>query len=82
MVALTYLINIETIFKKYESSIVSWEYDISVFDQLNETEEYPDDAILFAGRSSIRLWDNIEKDMAPYTVIQRGYGGAAYADLA
>ena len=33
------------------------------------------------GSSSIRRWDTIEEDMAPYTVIKRGYGGAHYYDL-
>ena len=52
------------------------------FDSLNASHTYPGNAILFAGSSSIRLWDNIEEDMAPYPVIRRGYGGASYADLA
>ncbi len=38
--------------------------------------------MLFIGSSSIRLWDTIDKDMAPYKPIQRGYGGANYRDLA
>ena len=42
----------------------------------------PEDAILFIGSSSIRRWDTIEIDMAPYQVVQRGYGGAKYSDLA
>ena len=36
---------------------------------------------LYVGSSSIRLWKNIEKDMAPYPAIQRGYGGAKFTDL-
>jgi lysophospholipase L1-like esterase len=59
-----------------------WEPDIQKFEQLDKTEKYPDDAILFAGSSSIRLWSTIEKDMAPYHVIQRGYGGAKISDFA
>ena len=42
----------------------------------------PEDAILFAGSSSIRLWSTLAKDMAPYPVIQRGYGGAKLSDFA
>ncbi len=52
------------------------------FDSLNQAQAYAENAILFVGSSSIRLWDNIEKDMSPYPVIQRGYGGAAYTDMA
>jgi len=59
-----------------------WENDIQKFELLDKSEKYPDDAILFAGSSSIRLWTSLEKDMAPYYVIQRGYGGAKLSDFA
>jgi len=62
--------------------VLSWEPDILKFEQLDKTEKYPDDAILFAGSSSIRLWTSLEKDMAPYNIIQRGYGGAHLSDFA
>lgn len=59
-----------------------WEKDIEKFEQLDKNEKYPQDAILFAGSSSIRLWTSLEKDMVPYQVIQRGYGGAKLSDFA
>jgi GDSL-like Lipase/Acylhydrolase family len=59
-----------------------WENDIRKFEQLDISEKYPEDAILFAGSSSIRLWTSLEKDMAPYHVIRRGYGGAKLSDFA
>jgi len=62
------------------SEVTKWEPDIAVFDSLNRTENYPDDAILFAGSSSIRLWKTLAGDMVPYSVIQRGYGGAKLSD--
>ena len=69
--------------RKYQSlpEVKAWESDIQKFEQLDKTEKYPDDAILFAGSSSIRLWTTLEKDMAPYPVIQRGYGGAKLSDF-
>jgi len=69
--------------KKYRElpEVKAWEPDIQKFEQLDKTEKYPDDAILFAGSSSIRLWSTIEKDMSPYHVIQRGYGGAKMSDF-
>jgi len=69
---------------KYQShpEVRSWENDIQKFEQLDKTEKYPDDAVLFAGSSSIRLWNSLEKDMSPYNVIQRGYGGAKLSDFA
>ena len=62
--------------------VKSWENDIKKFEQLDNSEKYPTDAVLFAGSSSIRLWTSLEKDMAPYHVIQRGYGGAKLSDFA
>jgi lysophospholipase L1-like esterase len=33
-----------------------WENDIQKFEQLDKSDKYPQDAILFAGSSSIRFW--------------------------
>jgi hypothetical protein len=62
--------------------VKAWEGDIEKFEQLDLTKSYPSDAILFAGSSSIRLWSTIGKDMMPYNVIQRGYGGSKLSDFA
>ncbi len=59
----------------------AWEKDIRKFEHLDSTETYPSDAVLFAGSSSIRLWSTLAGDMAPYPVIQRGYGGARLSDF-
>jgi lysophospholipase L1-like esterase len=53
-----------------------WEGEIAAFDKLNQTEKYPENSILFVGSSSIRLWTTLKEDMAPYPVIQRGFGGS------
>lgn len=68
-------------FKKYTGAEVSWEKEVSVLLEKDKTETYSDDAILFIGSSSVRLWDDIAKDMAPYEPIKRGYGGARFSDL-
>jgi len=70
--------------KKYQDlpEVRSWDKDIQKFEQLDRNEKYPADAILFAGSSSIRLWSTLEKDMSPYHIIQRGYGGAKLSDFA
>ncbi len=70
--------------KKYETlpEVKAWDNDIRKFEQLDKSEIYPDNAIFFAGSSSIRLWTTLAKDMAPYPVIQRGYGGAKLSDFA
>ena len=62
--------------------VKAWESDIEKFEQLDISKSYPSDAILIAGSLSIRLWSTIGKDMMPYNVIQRGYGGAKLSDFA
>lgn len=70
--------------RKYETlpQVLSWEKAIQKFEKLDKSESYQEDAVIFAGSSSIKLWANLEKDMAPYPVIQRGYGGARLSDFA
>jgi hypothetical protein len=36
---------------------------------------------MVTGSSSVRMWDSIHTDMAPYQVMQRGYGGAKLSDF-
>jgi len=69
---------------KYESlpEVKAWESDIVKFEQLDRSDSYPKESIIFAGSSSIRLWSTLAEDMAPYPVIQRGYGGAKLSDFA
>src|SRR5512133_2447069 len=69
--------------KKYESlpEVKAWEKDISEFESLDRSEVYRTDAILFTGSSSIRLWKTLKSDMAPYNVIQRGFGGSKLSDF-
>ncbi|MGA2408091.1 MAG: GDSL-type esterase/lipase family protein [Bacteroidales bacterium] len=69
---------------KYQNlpEVKIWEKDIQKFEQLDRSEIYKEDAILFAGSSSIKFWTTLEKDMSPYHVIQRGYGGAKLSDFA
>jgi hypothetical protein len=68
--------------KKYDPKDRAWALpEINAFDQLNATTDYSEDAILFTGSSSIRLWKTLAEDMVPYPVIQRGYGGAHFRDI-
>ena len=67
--------------KKYEDSGEKWEKEIIKLESLDQKENYSNNAILFIGSSSIRLWKSIKQDLAPYEPIKRGYGGARYSDL-
>jgi hypothetical protein len=68
--------------QKYVKEARKWEPDMHQFDSLNRAQQYARDAILFTGSSSIKLWSTIREDMAPYPVIQRGFGGSKFSDLA
>ena len=69
--------------RKYtKDSAAKWGKDILNFEQRDYSEKDPENAILFAGSSSIRLWSTLKEDVAPYPVIQRGFGGSKFSDLA
>ena len=69
--------------RKYTAEATkNWEKDILKFEQQDKSEKDPANAILFAGSSSIRLWSTLKDDVAPYPVIQRGFGGSKFSDLA
>ncbi len=54
--------------------------DIKALRERAESEKSECD-VLFFGSSSIRLWKSLKEDFAPYTVVNRGYGGATLRDL-
>lgn len=68
---------------KYINSneVLGWEADIHVFDSLNALEYSDQHTLLVTGSSSVRLWDSIHSDLAPFKVMQRGYGGAKLTDF-
>ena len=41
----------------------------------------PTGAVVFFGSSSIRRWESLTRDFADYQIIQRGMGGAVFADV-
>ena len=56
-----------------------WADAIAAFDA--DAPGRPDGAILVTGSSSIARWRTMEADLAPLTVIPRGFGGSAMADV-
>ena len=64
------------------AALERWGKDIAALEARDAQERHPEDSILFVGSSSIRLWETIEEDMAPYHPIRRGYGGARFSDAA
>lgn len=69
---------------KYRNTpeVLAWEKDILQFEELDRKESYSPNAVLFTGSSSIRLWTTLKRDMAPYDVIRRGFGGSKLSDFA
>lgn len=60
--------------------VLHWERNIQLFDSLNAVEFADANTLLVTGSSSVRLWDSIDTDLAPYHIMQRGYGGAKLSD--
>ena len=50
--------------------------DIDKFLDQDRIDPPPENAFLFIGSSSIRLWKTLEEDMKPLKIINRGFGGA------
>ncbi|MGI9469896.1 MAG: GDSL-type esterase/lipase family protein [Rubripirellula sp.] len=65
-----------------DKAVEKWEKEIKRIEARDASGTDPADAILFIGSSSIRRWDDIAVDMAPFPTIQRGYGGSKYSDVA
>ncbi len=58
-------------------------YAEDIADLVAQTREGPmaEDAVIFIGSSSIRLWSTLERDMQPLPVVRHGFGGAKLADV-
>ena len=66
--------------KKFENTKSVFESEVQELEALTDYKKL-DNYLLFLGSSSIRRWNNITKQMAPYKVVKRGYGGAHFYDL-
>jgi lysophospholipase L1-like esterase len=50
--------------------------EIEAFAEQDVAAPPPDAPIVFVGSSSIRLWDTLADDLAPFPVLNRGFGGS------
>ncbi|MYD44528.1 MAG: hypothetical protein F4W90_11650 [Gammaproteobacteria bacterium] len=64
-----------------EESRERWEETIKGFESADQANPPPQNAILFVGSSSIVFWRSLAADMAPLTVINRGFGGSQMFEL-
>jgi len=58
-----------------------FEESIKTFEAQDQKYGIEAGKILFVGSSSIRMWESLEKDMAPHKVINRGFGGSTIPEV-
>jgi lysophospholipase L1-like esterase len=59
---------------------VQWTEAMLAFADEDVISPPPENAVVFTGSSSIALWKTLQEDMAPLTVINRGFGGSTMPD--
>ena len=57
-----------------------WEREIRAFEAADSANPPPQEAILFIGSSTIRMWKTLAQDFPQYKVLNRGFGGCQIAD--
>ncbi len=67
--------------ESYVERSLKWDKEIASL-AANNAQDGSEDAILFLGSSSIRLWNTIDRDIAPWKPVRRGFGGSKYCDVA
>lgn len=58
-----------------------WDDSMRAFAAEDAATSPPTNAIVFTGSSTITLWKTVREDMAPLTVINRGFGGSTMQDV-
>ncbi|MGI0119808.1 GDSL-type esterase/lipase family protein [Zooshikella sp. RANM57] len=58
-----------------------WQEEIAKFQAEDRKHSPKGGSVLFVGSSSIRRWKTLANDFAPFSVIQRGFGGARLNDV-
>ena len=57
-----------------------WEPEIQAFEAADRTNRPPQQAILFVGSSTIRMWKSLGQDFPEHAVLNRGFGGCQIED--
>lgn len=58
-----------------------WEPELRAFDRADALNPPEPGRVVFVGSSSIRFWDTLAEDMAPWPVLRRGFGGCRMSDV-
>lgn len=58
-----------------------WEAAMQAFEEQDRNQSWPPQTLFFTGSSSILLWRTMTRDMAPFPVVNRGFGGSNMTDV-
>lgn len=58
-----------------------WDAEINQLVEIDQRQTPPENAVLFVGSSSIRLWKNLRRSFPELNVINRGFGGSRLEDV-
>lgn len=58
-----------------------WRGAVRRFEKADRVQPIPPGVIIFTGSSSINFWKTLARDMAPLSVVNRGFGGSQMAHL-
>ncbi len=64
-----------------EEHLDRFEQEIQAFEAADATNMPQQNAVLFVGSSSIRMWNSLATDFAPMPVINRGFGGSTIPEV-
>ncbi len=65
---------------KYEREKI-WDDEINSMLEIDKRQTPPENAVLFVGSSSLRLWKTINRDFPKLTFINRAFGGSELEDV-
>lgn len=58
-----------------------WEKEINGLAEIDRKQTPPENAVLFVGSSSMRLWANLRQSFPNLNVVNRGFGGSRLEDV-
>ncbi len=58
-----------------------WDKEIDAFAEIDRRQTPPENAVLFVGSSSIRMWESLRESFPNLKVINRGFGGSRLEDV-
>ncbi|MFT4834333.1 MAG: lysophospholipase L1-like esterase [Marinoscillum sp.] len=64
-----------------EVELINMEFEEEIKNLEMKIRDFPnkEDLVIFFGSSSLRLWENMEKDLAPINILNLGFGGSSFS---